>query len=40
MVRGITGSPAFAILSIVALFLVGLIILGIGGKHFKSDSKV
>ena len=35
-VRGATGSPAFAILSIVALFLVGLVMLSAGGKHFKA----
>jgi len=35
LVRGITGSPAFAILSIVVLFLLGLIMLGVGGKYFK-----
>jgi len=40
LVRGITGSPAFAILSIVALFLVGLILLGIGNKYLKADSTV
>jgi len=40
LVRKITDSPAYAILSIVVLFLVGLIMLGAGGKHFKSDEKV
>jgi len=35
LVRGITGSPAYAILSIVVLFLLGLIMLGVGNKHFK-----
>ena len=35
LVRGITGSPAYAILSIIVLFLLGLIMLGVGGKHFK-----
>ena len=40
LVRDVTDSPAFAILSIVALFLVGLIMLGAGNKHFKTDSKV
>jgi len=33
MVRKITDSPALAILSIVALFLAGLIMLGVGTKH-------
>jgi len=37
VVRSATGSAAYAILSIVALFLVGLIMLGIGGKHFKAS---
>ena len=39
MVRRITGSPAYAILSIVALFLIGLIMLGLGSKHFETYSK-
>jgi len=38
-VRGVTGSPAYAILSIVALFLVGLIMLSIGGKRFGTEEK-
>ena len=38
-VRGATGSPAFAILSIVALFFIGLIMLGIGNKHAAADVK-
>jgi len=37
VVRGATGSAAFSILSIVALFLLGLIMLGIGGKYMKAD---
>jgi len=37
MVRLVTGSPAFSILSIVALFLVGLILLGIGNRRGKTD---
>jgi len=40
MVRGITGSPAYAILSIIALFLLGLIMLGLGNKHFKAPDNV
>ena len=40
LVRGTTGSPAFAILSIVVLFIFGLIMLGIGGKYHKADEKV
>jgi len=40
LVRGITGSPAYAILSIVILFLLGLIMLGVGGKYFKEADKV
>jgi len=39
LVRGVTGSPAYAILSIVILFLLGLIMLGVGGKHFKEEEK-
>lgn len=35
LVRGITGSPAYAILSILVLFLTGLILLGAGNKYFK-----
>jgi len=35
MVRRITDSPAFAILSIVALFLAGLVMLSVGNKHVK-----
>jgi len=38
LVRGITGSPAYAILSIIVLFLLGLIMLGIGNKHFKENT--
>ena len=37
LVRGITGSPAFAILSIIVLFLLGLIMLGVGNKYFKEQ---
>jgi len=37
LVRGITGSPAYAILSIIVLFLLGLIMLGVGGKYFKES---
>lgn len=37
LVRGVTGSPAYAILSIIALFFLGLIMLGIGGRHFKES---
>jgi len=37
LVRAITGSPAFAILSIIVLFLLGLIMLGVGGKYFKEE---
>jgi len=36
-VRGISGSPAFSILSVAALFLAGLVMLSIGGKHFKAE---
>ena len=36
LVRGATGSPAYAILSIVVLFLIGLIMLGVGGKYMKA----
>ena len=32
----ITGRSSFAILSIVGLFLAGLIILGVGNKHLKA----
>jgi len=39
LVRRITGSPAFAILSIVALFLVGLILLSAGKKYFPAATK-
>ena len=39
LVRRITGSPAFAILSIVALFLVGLILLSVGKKYFPAATK-
>ena len=41
LVRGITGSPAYAILSIIVLFAGGLLMLGLGSKHFReaSDSK-
>ena len=35
LVRGVTGSPAYAILSIVVLFMIGLIMLGAGGKYMK-----
>jgi UMF1 family MFS transporter len=35
VVRGASGRSSFSILSITALFLVGLLILGIGGKHYK-----
>jgi len=35
LVRSITGSPAYAILSILMLFLAGLVLLSIGNKHFK-----
>jgi len=38
LVRGVTGSPAYAILSIIVLFLLGLIMLGIGSKHFREQS--
>jgi len=38
VVRGITGSAAFSILSIVVLFLLGLIMLGVGGKYFKETT--
>jgi len=37
LVRRITDSPAFAILSIVVLFLLGLIMLGAGSKYMKED---
>ena len=37
LVRRITDSPAYAILSIVVLFLVGLIMLATGRKYFKED---
>jgi len=37
LVRGITGSPAFAILSIIVLFLLGLIMLGVGNKYLKEQ---
>jgi len=40
LVRGVTGSPAYAILSIVVLFLIGLIMLGIGGKHFQESNEI
>jgi UMF1 family MFS transporter len=39
VVRGVTGSAAYSILSIVALFLLGLIMLAVGGKHFKEADK-
>jgi UMF1 family MFS transporter len=39
VVRGVTGSAAYSILSIVALFLLGLVMLGIGSKHFKETEK-
>lgn len=35
LIRNLTDSPAYAILSIAALFVIGLIMLGIGEKHFK-----
>jgi len=35
LVRVVTGSPAYAILSIIALFLIGLIMLLAGGKYLK-----
>jgi len=38
MVRKATDSPALAILSIVALFLAGLIMLGVGEKHRKQGA--
>jgi len=37
LVRGVTGSPAYAILSIVILFLLGLIMLGVGNKHINEE---
>lgn len=37
LIRNITDSPAYAILSIVALFIVGLIMLGIGDKYMKKE---
>ena len=33
VVKGVTDSSAYAILSILALFLIGLVMLGTGGKH-------
>jgi len=39
-VRNVTGSPAYAILSIVALFLVGFIMLIVGNKHFKTETVI
>ena len=39
LVRDITDSPAYAILSIVFLFLIGLILLGTGSKHFKTEEQ-
>jgi len=40
IVKGISGSSAYAILSIISLFLIGLVLLGFGNKHFKEDAKV
>jgi len=40
MVRRATDSPALAILSIVVLFLAGLILLSVGSKNSKADSKI
>ncbi|MDR2571293.1 MAG: MFS transporter [Oscillospiraceae bacterium] len=37
LIRGITGSPAYAILSIILLFVLGLFMLGIGGKYMKES---
>jgi UMF1 family MFS transporter len=34
-IRTATGRPDFAILSIIGLFIVGLVMLGVGNKHFK-----
>ena len=36
LVRRITDSPAFAILSLVVLFLIGLLLLAIGGKQMET----
>jgi len=38
VVRSASGSAAFSILSIVALFIAGLIMLGFCGKHHKTDN--
>jgi UMF1 family MFS transporter len=37
-VRAITNSAAYAILSVVFLFILGLIMLSIGDKHAKTDA--
>jgi len=36
--KGVTGRSSLSILSIIALFLVSLIILGVGGKHLKNTN--
>ena len=38
-VRAASGSAAYAILSVVLLFLLGLIMLNIGNKHAKTEAK-
>ena len=38
-IRRITDSPAYAILSIIFLFLLGLLMLSMGSKHFKTKEK-
>ena len=39
IVKGITGRSSFSILSIVSLFLIALIILSVGKKHFTASGK-
>jgi len=40
LIRGITGSPAYAILSIIVLFILGLVMLGAGNKYFKETDTI
>jgi UMF1 family MFS transporter len=37
LIKGLTGRSSLSILSLVALFIVSLIVLGVGNKHFDAS---